>query len=279
MSVFGSLVLWGVIVGLPLGVEVMLPRLGILRVRRPPHLSDRDVAAHTRWRRRIDYLLGPLTIPVGVAAAVGVWFACWEVLRTFVAAPNALGLPPFEDFYGTILWGIPAVVLGVVAWGVAHTASLRLFLSAEQLARYKGAVLLRHGYNHLLLGRLTVAWVVPLTLIAVLLTLDCYLRVEPDKLVVNEFLGFGEKAYADSDVLAVVETTHVYSYSYGRLRGWSEEERESPRLWVYFKDGTEWVVQKPGVIDWLKSELEQRTGRATFRRRHIQDLPIESLRH
>jgi hypothetical protein len=278
VSLLGFAALWGMIVGLPTGAEVMLPRLGLLR--RPPHLSDRDIAGHIRWGRRIDFLLVPLTFPVGVAAGVGVWFACWEArLRTLVGAPNAVIFPPFEDFYGYILWGTPAVVLGVVAWGVAHAAALRLFLDAKQLDRYKGAVLLRHGYNQLLLGRLTVAWMVPLTLIAVVLTLDCYLRVEPDKLVVNEFLGFGEKVYADSDILAVVETTHVYEHSYRRFRGLSEKERESPRLWVIFKDGTEWIVHKPDWIDWMKGELERRTGRATFRRRHIQDLPLDQLRH
>jgi hypothetical protein len=273
--------LWGVIVGVPLAAEVILPHFGFFQVHRPAHLSERDVRAHLRWRRRIDLLLVVLTFPfpVLVVATVGARFA-FEVARLLflVPGPNAVIYPPLEDFHGALLWGVPALVLGTVAWGVAHTVALRLLLTEEQLERYKGALLLRHGRNQLVLGRLAVAWLVPLTLIAVFLTYDCYLRVEPDRIVVNEFLGFGETEYNYSDVLAVVETTHARTYfPRRRFRGFREREVESRRLWVLFKDGGEWVVTRPELIDHVKADLEQWRGKATFRRRHLEDLPREQL--
>jgi hypothetical protein len=103
------------------------------------------------------------------------------------------------------------------------------------------------------------------SLVGAALLLDYYARVEEDRFVENNLLGFGETSHPYTDVKMIARTSHVYAPDGG--------EPARSQLHVIFTDGTVWTAEPAEHYQPLVDFLKKKTGKRLVTARHIEDLP------
>jgi len=181
------------IVSVPFFMALMR-RIGPLRHEPGPGKSFAELQReYGRWE--------VLSIPLSLTFVSLLSLMLWSVLRMtyhdylarfdasilVVALPDILWLSP-ALFFALFLSALPFHFLYLALLGRRRYAEYieytnqKFRLNTWRLFRYLGNLLL------------------PLCLVLTLLALDCYLRVSADALIVNRYLGLGEKSYAFASV-------------------------------------------------------------------------------
>jgi hypothetical protein len=201
---------------------------------------------------------------------IGLGFGFWAACRT-AAAEWDRAMPAHVFLYRTttgespdLMWAIPAFFVGLIGayWG--HVLGVRLLFGGEGFRTWLLVCNHKAGFDgHRFLMALSVLTVVG-SLAAAGLLLDSYTRIEEDRFVENEILGFGEKSRPYTDVKRIARTTHV--------RGQNGEESERSRLHVFFTDGTDWAASPAESYQSLAEFLMRKTGKPLVEARHVEEL-------
>lgn len=239
----------------------------LFRYRPPPALSEEELAALAHRVRNYDKAAVAFALAAGVAAGFGFWAAC----RAAAAAWDR-AMPPHLLLYRTttgespdLLWAIPAGLVALIGGYWGHVLAIRAMFGRGGVRAWLTACNHKAGFDgHRFLVALSVLTVAG-SLAAAGLLLDSYTRVEEDRFVENELLGFGETSRPYSDVTALGRTSHT--------RGQNGEESERSRLHVYFADGTEWAASPAEAYQPLAEFLVRKTGKPLASARHAEDLP------
>ena len=255
---------------LALGALIAVTTVHLINIvfpyRLPRGVSDAQLDAVARQMRGVTGGLVLVSVGAGAVAAVAlVVILCGIslVLEAFMPAHDALfrgvgGEPQYH------IWVAPAVVLAAV-WTIWFHHTLCLLCLGRATARARQVVSERSsGVNKRKFFLVATALVVPACLIYVLLALDWYVRFEPERVVVNDFWAFGERAYGYDEVKAVVQTSHS--------REPNGEEGDDPQVHVLFADGRRWSATSTDDTNRVIRHIIFKTGLPLETPRLIEDL-------
>jgi hypothetical protein len=233
----------------------------------PGNLTDDELALLAHRTRNYNTSAAVF----GVGAAFGVGFGFWAGCRAIAALWDRAmpGHVFLYRMYGgetpNTMWAIPAFFLGLFGayWG--HVLAIRLMFGVDGLFAWQIVTNRKAGYDSHWVTKAMSVLCVAGSLVWAPLFLDYYARVEEDRFVYNELLGFGEKSHPYADVKMIARTTHV--------RAPSGAEPMRSRLHVYFTDGTVWTAEPAEQYQPLVAFLTQKTGRQLVTARFTWDLP------
>jgi hypothetical protein len=233
----------------------------------PAGLTADDLAALTRRVRHYDWAAAVVAVLTAAAVGVGVWAGCRalaaEMDRAMPAHVFLYRMGPGES--ADLLWAFPAGFIALIAayWG--HVLGIRLLFDRDGLAAWLAVSNHKAGFDGHRFLIATSALVVGGSLVAAGALLDYYTRVEEDRFVENDFLGFGERSHPYTDVKALAVTSHV------RDKDGAETERGI--LHVVFTDGTTWTGIPAEAYQPLADLLVRKTGKPLVRARLDSELP------
>lgn len=159
-------------------------------------ISPEDLLARYRkWELGFALAMLVVVVPVG--------FLLWFGLRALGSAHASL-LPSAEIQWvtGRYYWAIPALFLAITLMLPLFTWVARRLLG-ERYAEYMAYQQLRSGMDVVRVANMLCTSVAIASAVFIFLGLDWSVRVEPDGLVVNRYLGVGEERYAFADVRAI----------------------------------------------------------------------------
>ena len=164
-----------------------------------------------------------------------------------------------------IMWAIPAFLLGIIGayWG--HVLAIRLMFGGDGLLAWEIVSNHKAGFNSHRFYKVLSVLVIVGSLVWAALFLDYYTRVEEDRFVENNLLGFGEKSHPYTDVKMIARTTHV--------RAPSGAEPARSQLHVYFTDGTVCTAEQADRYQPLIAFLTRKTGKRLVTARFADGLP------
>lgn len=224
-------------------------------------LTDGEKAALERWRKKVDRrsLLPSLLI---LPAFPAVFYGLLALQAYHVAAmPKSFGVSVFDTTAGQhIVWGLCTLAIVTAFFTVAGRVLIRLFAGGQRLRAYHLAHNVAKGrrYDYLLVRSWVAVVLLPLALIFVAVRLDWYVRVEEDRVVVNELFSLTETAYRYDEVTVDV--------SMPRSRYWLGKEDTLFHTRVTFADGDEVTFEAGAGMHKAMVELRQR---ATARRHNF----------
>lgn len=247
-------------------MTVHLIRL-VFPYRRPKGISDAELDALSKQLKDGAGLLIAAALLAGAvaAAALFVIFYCAAALHdTSMPAHEALfrGVAGEPSYH---IWVPPAVVLAAL-WTFWFHNTLYQLCYGRSIARARHAVGGREtGVNKRKFWLVATAVGLPACLVYVLLALDWYVRVEPDRIVVNDFWTFGEREYPYTDVRALVQTSHT--------REPGDEDEPDPQLHVLFADGRRWTATATDETGRAVRYIVWKTGLPLESAHVIEDVP------
>jgi hypothetical protein len=160
-------------------------------------LSPEELKArYQKWE--VAFALGML------AAAVPAGLGIWLLLRGVARAHAALLLPAADVRWvaGPSYWAIPAIFLAIAAMLPLFTALSRALLR-ERYAEYLAYQRVKSKMDAQRVANVLVTAVSIGCAAFIFLGLDWSVRLEPDALVVNRYLGVGEERFPLADVRAI----------------------------------------------------------------------------
>lgn len=240
----------------------------LFRHKPPADLSKEDVARLARRIRHYDWAAAVFAVLTAAAAGVGLWGVCRftaaEMDRTMPAHVFLYRMNPGES--ADLFWALPAGFTALIAayWG--HVIGIRLLFGRAGLAAWLAVSNHKAGFDgHRFMAVLSAVCVAG-SLLAATFLLDYYTRVEEDRFVENDLVGFGERSRAYTDVKALVVSTHYRD---------KDQDVERAVLHVYFADGTEWTGGPAEAYQPLADFLVRKTGKPLTRTRYADGPPAK----
>lgn len=191
----------------------------------PSYVTPETLSALTRKYRVWE---GVSAVPT-VLLMVGLGFA-WYYGLSWVGHAHLRSLGPSVHLLapGDEMWMAAAVFLGILSAGPAmHWLYGRLL--GDDYGEYTLYTNLKYRFDTWKAFRVIAIPMGLLCLVFIPLALDCYIRLTPREIIINRFLGFGEKRYPYSQVRTLQTAEFVRAPNGNIVR--------APHILIGFADG------------------------------------------
>ncbi len=230
----------------------LMRRSGKFRYRAESGKSLPELAAEYGPYERLSTLLSILLMAL---IAGPLWFGLdlgySQHLASLPSGRFLLALPP-------ILWLLPALFVALFVSALPLRFLLTRALGSRRYAEFVEYNDRKHGVDSWRLYRYLAYVLLPLCLILTLMAFDSYTRIDEKGIVVNEYLGFGERFYRFEEVEA------IWQIATGR----DETGAARPHFVIRFRDGREFDFyrslleldrgQQRAIIEYLQAATDLR---------------------
>ncbi len=183
-----------------LSVPMVLALMRRIRSLRHEPNAGKSFAELSREYGRWEILSIPLSLTLVLILALPIWLTLRLIYRQQLAS---LEPAQFLLFLPDILWVTPALFFALFLSALPFQVVYRALLGRRRYGEYTEYLNQKFRLDTWKLFRYLGNLMLPICLLLTILALDCYVRITGDSIVVNNFLGFGEKSHALSAVRKV----------------------------------------------------------------------------